>query len=189
MIVKDIIKIACLFLGKENFENLTELGGNETSTDSQKKELALLLKCLNLTYSEIASDYVPLLCCENIQTENGKIMFCDLTKNFCELKSLKDENGYRLKYKLFPDYILTDASKVEITYSYLPTALTSYESLVENFSKKVSEKILAFGLAMEYCFISGLYDDAEMWEKRFKDALFIKNNKKTEIKLPRRRWN
>ena len=188
MEIKNILKLTCLFLGKENLENITELDGSETSTSAQQKELNFLLRCLNLTYSEIASDYIPLLKTEKVLTTDGKIVFSNLSKNLCEVKSLKDENGFKVNYKLYPDYILADGKNFEITYSYLPEALSSISSTLENFSKKVSEKILAYGTAMEYCFISGLYDDAQIWEKRFKDAILVRSGKKTEIKLPKRRW-
>lgn len=188
MDIKNILKLACLFLGKENLENLTELGGLQSSTSAEQKELNFLLRCLNLTYSEIASDYIPLLKTENVSTTDGKIVFSNLSKNLCEVKSLKDSGGFKVSYKLYPDYIFADGKDFEITYSYLPEVLENFSSSLENFSKKISEKILAYGTAMEYCFISGLYDDAQIWEKRFKDALMVRSGKKTEKRLPKRRW-
>ena len=187
MEIKNVIKLACLFLGKDDYENLSSLGGTQTETDAETKDLNFLLRCLNLTYQEIASDYIPLFATDTVETSSGKIVFSKLTKKLNEIKSVS-ENGFRVKYMLYPDYIKTDAKTVDITYSYLPAELTTLTSTLETFTNKVSEMVLAYGTAMEYCFISGLYDDATMWEKRFKDALEIKAAKKSEKKLPNRRW-
>ena len=81
-----------------------------------------------------------------------------------------------------------DGVSSEIFYRYQPDEISSLEDELENFSNKVTEKIFAFGVAMEYCFIQGLYDDAQIWEKRFKDALLIRASKKSNMKLPARRW-
>lgn len=188
MNIKNVIKTACLFLGKEDLENTVALGGQTAESASDIKELNMLLRCFNLVYSEIANDYVSLLHTEDITTDNGKIDYSNLSKNLLEVKSLTDQNGYRVNYVLYPGHILTKVDKVIITYSYEPDALKSYEDEILEFSKKVCERTLAYGVAMEYCFISGLYDDAQIWEKRFKDALLVKNRKKSEMRLPKRRW-
>ena len=74
-------------------------------------------------------------------------------------------------------------SAIEI--EYLPL---EKQNEIECFSNKITEKVFAFGVAMEYCFIQGLYDDAQIWEKRFKDALLVRASKKSNMKLPVRRW-
>ena len=187
MNIKNVIKLACLFLGKEDLENTTALGGSAEITSAEEKELNMLLKCLNLACNQIATDYVNLLHTEEVVTDNGKIDFSNLSKNLLEVKSLTDQNGYRQNYVLYPEHMLTKCDKVIITYSYEPNAIENFEESIA-FSKKVSARTLAYGVAMEYCFISGLYDDAQIWEKRFKDSLLVRNSKKTEMRLPSRRW-
>ena len=186
MEIKNVIKLTCLFLGKD-YDNLSSLGGTQTETEAETKDLNFLLRCLNLSYLDVASDYIPLHTTETVEPTNGKIFFNSLTKKLNEIKSV-NENGFRVKYLMYSDCIKLDAKKVEITYSFIPDELTTLSSTMETFSNKVSERVLAYGTAMEYCFISGLYDDAQIWEKRFKDALLIKSTKKSEKKLPNRRW-
>ena len=53
---------------------------------------------------------------------------------------------------------------------------------------KISARILAYGVASEYCFLEMLYDDATLWENRYKNALLCAQRKKGELKLKKRGW-
>lgn len=189
MTAKDVIKVVCVFLQKEELLELEDLGGTAVATESQTKELEHMLRCLNLVVNEIASDYIPLLFKETVFPTGGQILLSSLTKNPIDILRVEDRFGIRVNYKLFPDYLETIDGEVKILYSYEPTEATALSQTLENFSQKIGERVIAYGVAMEYCFICGLHDDASIWEKRFKDALLIASRKKSEIKLPKRRWN
>ena len=188
MTIRSILKTACLFLNKQNLCEKIDLPDLTDVDEADKNEIAFLLKCLNLVYQEIATDYIPLLHKENIQVVDNKILFTDLEKKFFEVVSIKDENGCKVKFKTYPNYIEVNKNEVDIVYKYTPASLDALISTMENFSNKVSEITFAFGIVMEYSFINGLHEDALIWEKRFKDALFIRSGKKSCIKLPVRRW-
>ena len=80
MTVKNIIKNVCVFLQKDELLECAELGGEKVATESQLKDLNYLLRCLNLVYNEIASDYVPLLNKETFLPENGRVYYKDFSK-------------------------------------------------------------------------------------------------------------
>lgn len=189
MEIINILKNACVFLKKDELLEITELGGEETSTEAQQKELNLLFRCLNLVYNSVATDYIPLIKTENITSINGEILFSSLGEKILDVKRIEDKYGIRVNYKLYPDKILTIDGEVNITYSYEPEELEELTSTMESFSEKINERVIAYGVAMEYSFISGLHDDASIWEKRFKDSLQIASRKKAEMRLPNRRWN
>ena len=188
MTAKDVIKVVCVFLQKEEFLELEELDGTGEATEAQTKELEHMLRCLNLVINEIATDYIPLLFEETLIPTGGHVLFNSLTKNPIDIIRVEDRFGIRVNHKLFPDYLETIDGEVKILYSYEPEQITALSQALENFSQKVGERVIAYGVAMEYCFICGLHDDASIWEKRFKDALLIAARKKSEIKLPKRRW-
>jgi hypothetical protein len=188
MEIVNILKNACVFLQKNELLDVSELGGTEQSTPAQQKELNILLRCLNLVYNEIASDYIPLLHTEKLIPTNGEIGFSSFSKKLLDIKRVEDKFGIRTNYKLYPDKISTIDGPVTITYSYEPEELTDFTSVMESFSEKLTERVVAYGVAMEYCFISGLHDDASIWEKRFKDGILVSARKKSEIRLPVRRW-
>lgn len=190
MEIVNIIKNACVFLQKEELADVTELGGTILSTEVQQKEIKMLLRCLNLVYNQIATDYIPLLETEKIMPLNSEILLSDLSKKILDVKRIEDKFGIRVNYKLYPDKIFLPINgEVTITYSYEPEELIDPESTMESFSEKLTERVMAYGVAMEYSFISGLHDDASIWETRFKDGLLIAARKKSEIRLPERRWN
>jgi hypothetical protein len=189
MEIINILKNACVFLQKDELLETTELGGAESSTTSQQKELSLLLRCLNLVYNQVATDYIPLIKTERFLPSSGEVLFTSFYKKVLDIRKIVDKDGIKASYKLYPDRISTIDEEISVTYSYEPDELTGLESIMESFSEKLTERVMAYGVAMEYSFISGLHDDASIWEKRFKDGLLIASRKKSEIRLPARRWS
>ena len=189
MEIVNVLKNACVFLQKDELLELTEFGGETESTESQQKEINILLRCLNLVYNQIATDYIPLIQTEKVVSINGEILFNSLSKKILDIKRIEDKCKLRVNYKLYPDRIKTINCEVYITYTYEPNELQELTSTMETFSEKLTERVMAYGVAMEYSFISGLHDDASIWETRFKDGLLIASRKKSEMRLPSRRWN
>lgn len=79
------------------------------------------------------------------------------------------------------------ATNVEISYKVYPKTL-DVNSMAENFGGKISARVIAYGVASEYCFLEMLYDDATLWESRYKNALLVASRKKGELKLKKRGW-
>ena len=190
MEIVNILKNACVFLQKDELLEITEFGGEEDSTEKQQKEVSMLLRCLNLVYNEIATAYIPLIATETISTSNGEVKLDNFSKKVLDIRRIEDKYRFRVNYKLYPDKIfINQGGEYKITYSYQPEELESLEDDMESFSEKLTERVISYGVAMEYSFISGLHDDASVWEKRFKDGLLIATRKKSGMRLPSRRWN
>ena len=188
MEVKEIIKLTAIYLQMEEVLELSELGGEVTEpTELASKNLELLVRCLNLVYSEIASDYLPLKHCEDVEVENSEITISALSKKLINVLSLVDLYDKSVKYKVYPTSIKVENGSYKLEYSYMPEAVT-IESDVEEFGGKLCERVFAYGVASEYSLISGLFDEATLWKKRFLDALLAVNSKKSEVKMPARRW-
>lgn len=189
MEIVNIIKNACIFLQKTELLDVSELGGEKTATDEQVKDLSLLLRCLNLVYNQVATDFIPLINTEKFISTNGEILLSSFNKNILDVRRIEDKYGIKANYILYPDKIMTIDGEVSVTYSYEPESLEALDDEMESFSEKVTERVMSYGVAMEYSFISGLHDDAAIWETRFKDGLKIAVRKKSEMRLPPRRWN
>lgn len=188
MTIKGILKTACVFLQKEDLLEVLELDGTEESTEAQQKEINHLLRCLNLVLSEISTDYIPILKTEKVYCSNGIVEISNLSKKVLDVYKIENKFNLTQPFKAFSDRVETSPGDLKITYSYEPDKLESLTNSLDEFSQKLSERIVAYGVAMEYCFICGLHDDASIWEKRFKDGLIIAARKKSEIRLPKRRW-
>lgn len=182
MNVKEIIKIASLFV---NVQEEVEQAINAEETNN---ELKMLLNCLNLTLSEIADDYLPILNQETVYIDSNQLFLDDLSKPCKEIISIKLSDGKKnIKFTQYEEYVYVNAKGyVDIVYS---TTINNVQlnSTINQFPC-ISSKCIALGTASEYCYINGFYEEAEMWDKRFKDTLQVECRKKKEIVMPKRWW-
>ena len=182
MLVKDIIKLACNFT--ENEEIASKIEENAVLGDDESLVVESLINCFNLVNNEIASEYLPYIKSERMQTNNFKIFFTDFSYDLCEIISIKDKNGRSLKFKIIDNYVMVFAKEVDVIYSVIPQNMTINSS----FDSLIPARVFAYGIAREYYFIQTLFDDADIWENRLKNSLQVLVRKKSEIKMPRRRW-
>lgn len=182
MKLKEILKLVCEFVGeKEMFsklENSTELSAKE------KEKFERMVRCFNLVNQEIASEYIPYLCKENV---SGSIInFSQLSKKVINIFQVKGKFGLDLLFKVYPNFIEVQGNAKSVTYSFLPEEITA-EDDVQLFCG-ITARVLAYGVASEYLLLDGVSQDAEIWENRFKQSLFVLSRKKGEHVLPKRRW-
>lgn len=181
MKLNEALKISCDFL---ELNELKDKIGAESVDDQSSALISKLVSCANLTYEEIVTEYLPILCTQSLQTSNGKILFSSLSKPICGIVSVKDNIGNDIKYQLSADHISLEDGKVEITYQTIPESL----SLGSVVSVIFPERLLAYGIAREYLFLQDQSEAALAYEKRFKDALTNFVRKKSKLLLPRRLW-
>ena len=188
MKVKEILKNVCVYLGKEELlaSNYFEDEGEELSEQS-KKDLNKILNCLNYISSEIASDYLPIIKSKEITLKNGEIGVFDIDESIQEIVSIKNKFGKNLKYKYIGDKIICLATKAVVEYKVYPKEV-GLDDNAESFGGRLSSRVIAYGVASEYCYQEMLYDDASIWENRYKNALLVNSRKKGEIKLKNRGW-
>ena len=185
MTVKGIIKLVCEFVGER--ELLQKLGTqNSVYTTRETEKLETLLKCFNLVNQEIASDYLPFLFEEEIDVKNSILNFGSLSKTVVAIYQVKDRFGFAVKFKNFPNHIEIYGHGKKIVYSYLPEELGLADTVEAN--NGLSERVYAYGVASEFLLVDGMSDDAEIWEERYKESLFMLSKRHGEHRLPRRRW-
>lgn len=192
MEIKEILKTSILFLNKtELLQDIYFVENTNSFSDTEnQKQINLLVDCLNLVYQEITTEYFPLVCEEEVVLEDGKLEYTKLSKTLNSIISAKTNNGYKIKFSVFPDHAKfeTSSNKVKVKYSYERDDITIDDIDIETFGGKISKRLLAYGIAMEYCFISSLSDEALIWENRYKDCLKNMLRKRHDITLPKRRW-
>ena len=188
MKVKEILKNVCVYLGKEELlqSAFFEDGGSEL-TELQSQELNKMLKCLNLVTNEIATDYLPIIKQKEVTLTGGEINVFDIDENIHEIKSIKNKFGKNLRYKYLAGKIICLATNVVVEYSIHPEEM-ELDGEAESFGGRLSARVLAYGVASECCYLDMIYDDASVWENRFKNALFVNSRKKGEITLKKRGW-
>ena len=186
MKVKEIIAYACGFIGEKEIEEKLESTSTVTFTDKEQEKVDALLRCFNLVNEEIASDYLPYLITEEINVDNSILNYSSLSKTIINIYAIKGTFGRNVRYKPYPDYVEIFGKAKLITYSFLPEKCELNDEF--SFYNGLSARILAYGIASEYLLSDGLSEDAEIWEERFKESLFVLSRKRSETKLPKRKW-
>ncbi len=181
MLVKDVIILACEFTeNKDLAKSLTD----NTLDEEQNLIVESLIKCFNLINNEICSEYMPLIKQEKIRLQDFKCFYSQLSGKVLDVISVVDKNGKKVKFKCFNDYLIAFANEVTILYTTLPQDSEIEDEIVT----KIPTRVYAYGVAREYYFMQTLFDEADVWEERFKNSLCILTRKKSETIMPRRRW-
>ena len=188
MQVKDILKKVCKILGKKELVTTQyfSVSGRENTQD-ELDDLGDMLECLNDITGEIATNYLPILKQKEVSLSSGEIDVFSIDENILSIVKVKSVYGNVIPYKYYENKLQCFLNKAVIEYKVHPTMLTLSGS-AETFGGRITLNALAWGTLSEYYFKAGMYDDALMWENRFKNALMFLCNGKSEIIIKKRRW-
>ncbi len=151
-----------------------------------QKEADALLHSFNVVENELAMDYLPLYAEDEIVTASGSVFYTVLTRKPVRILGVKDGNGNSLFYQVFPEYVKAQVGKVRIRYTYMPNEKTLYDQ--SDYHLQASERLLALGVAVEYCLSRGMFEDANVWDKKYKQALKSAYKGYPSVVLRTRRW-
>lgn len=170
MKAKDIIEAA-----KKNLR----IEDNESDT--------LLLFNLKNVLNEVATEFIPVYTEETVKAVNGEVELSALTLIPVKITSVKNRES-NLSFTETPFRIFIKPrvdGEVVLTYSYLPLIASQEDELPY---RDLMLRTFAFGLCAEYCLVSGLEADAEMWDMRYKDAVKEAAFPHGEHKIKKRGW-
>lgn len=185
MKVKDIIKIACDYIGCDDIVSKLELSEPNLS-ENQQKTVNNLVKCLNLVQNEIATEFIPLSTIEEVKAQDFKVLYSSFSKKPIAIVDARDKFYRRVRFRAFADYLMIYAASAKVKYYYQPAEITSCEQdLTEAL---VPMRTYAYGVVREYYLQQSLSDEADIFEVRFKDSIEVFSRKKNQICMPRRRW-
>ncbi len=182
MTINDVIKLSCDFV---NLPDLKESVGIVDVSQTDQAKLDMILKCLNLAYEEICTEFLPILHKEAIVSNNGNFYFSELTKPICSIVSLKSVDGGNLKYMLSSDHISFEGESAILVYAVMPDEL----NFGDQIDTMIPDRVLAYGTAREYFLMQSLSDEATIFETRFKESLENIVRKKSTLKMPTKKWH
>lgn len=164
MTINDIIKTAAVYL------NLTDVieyldGDEQNPSSATLSETDSLTRLANLTISELAATYVPMVCSEEAEATDGKIVFSGLTNNITRILSVKNQFGQDAEFKIFPEYIKVFGGIYVIEYEYAPANYGLTDTV--GFNGKITAALLGYGVAAEFCITEGRFEEAILWRKRY----------------------
>lgn len=184
MLVKEIIKKVLNYTN--NFE-LFNAVVQDSLNEEQMKEINLLVDCVNLTNSNIATNYVKLYDYKTVKVENSFVEYSDITdKMIYDIVSIKSKNC-QVDYQVLSSGVLVNAKEIDVKFSYFPKDV-NLEGEIVNYGHKVNERVFVYGVISEYLYVKGVFDEAQLWEEKFK--IEMKNCMKTakSYKYNKRRW-
>ena len=188
MIAKDVIKNVATFLGLTDLLNTTLLDGANVPDENETKEINILIACCNMVLNQVASEYVTLKQKVNLTSNTGVIKYSSISsKIIVDVLKVK-LNGVEVPFNCAPENLETSPGNLEIEFAYQPTNCTNVNSQIDFNNFKLSSRVMAYGVAAEYCFINGNYDDALIWDNRFKTSLTNINRSRREMKIKQRLW-
>ena len=185
MTVKEILKLAIIFLGYDEVLDTNIFDGETQPSEDNEKLISVLERCLNLTIEEIATDYIPIIKTKEVIFKNGKVALNEINENLMEVISVK-RNG-NVEFYEDNEFLYANIDRADVIFRKYPEKLKITDDCDE-FLRKLPARVIAYGVAMEYSFITTLSDEATIWEKRYKDGLLVLSRKNSERKLPRWRW-
>ncbi len=159
----------------------------ETTKTSEEKTLELLVRCFNLVYQEIATDYIQLAVCEDITISDGNFNLNSLDNKFYKLIKLVDQNGFDKKCEIYDDVLYAKNGNYKIIYCYIPTFALLNSDLCD-FNGKITDRLFALGVCKEYCYICSRFNESNAYKNKFEDSLKACDKSKKNIVLPKRRW-
>ena len=182
--VENVVRLAAQMLGLE--EKADEyFGGN--SSEETTRIIQGLVNCFNLVENELAVDYLPLVCEETLSTdEQGNIEYARLAKKVAYIISVRDEFGAIVKAKRMPTQLALGVGEYVVRYAALPVEKTAKDRC--EYETGVSARLLAYGVAAEYCLHKGLYAEHAAWNKKYKEALLIACKCRGVGRLKERAW-
>lgn len=182
MTVKEVLKTAATELGILE-EVADTLEGTSTAENGAVENM---LNCFNLVENELALDYLPLIVEEELETETGAVLYSELSRSAVQILKVTDVWGNETQFKLFPDHLKTQAGRIKIRYSYTPEKKNLEDS--SDFLLHASVRMLAYGVAAEYSLACGRFEDAAVWDKKYKDSIAAAYRRKPTRKIQSRRW-
>lgn len=187
MVVKNIIRLVAEILDLRDVVGYID--GDVEISDSIDKDINNLMLAVNLVNNTIASSYLELVDRVKINVDGDKVAYKDIAdKSIIEIKSVCTSQGKPLDYKVLPDGLQVAHYQGEcvVEYTYFPDTVKFEDSI--DYYLKVNETTFAIGVAGEFLYIKGDFNNAYMWDKRFKNAIFNLIRPKRNIVLPAKRW-
>lgn len=177
--MKEVLCLAAELLG---------LGQAVVDAEGHESETERLLLAANLCYDEIAGEYLPLIATEKVSVSSGFIPFASLNKRCQSVCAVTDEQGEKMRFRVRADGVFVKGTSVSVTYRYLPEPAASSAVALDFDEGRLPPRVIAYGTAAEYSLIEGFYQEAVLWEKRYRDSLLALTGRKTALRLPQRRW-
>ena len=157
-----------------------------TLAAEQARELDILVRCCNLVLQELSESF-PLRGHTEAAIREGGISYAALPPRITHVYGV-EQNGKRLAFTEEIDRIaVRGRGKATVKYCVRPPVVGVAD--VSPYPADVpSARLLSYGIAREYCLISGMTDDAALWDGRFTACALDEGRARCEKRVRARAW-
>lgn len=145
-----------------------------------------LLRAYNNVESEIAMNYLPLVEKELFDTEDGELLFDNFSWRVIHILNVYNEQGGKQEFELRPWGVITKPGEIYVEYTYVPDEKDFYDTV--SFQPFVAQPLFVFGILAEYYLVRGEFEEAAIWDKKYKDAISLSHQMQKGKRMPSRGW-
>ena len=167
MLVKEVLARAAGHVGRgELAEELASLASGAEPSE----EAGSLLRCYQLVESEVALAYCPLRTAERVTPVGGKVQYLNFSHLPVDVHEVR-EGEKRLSFTMYASYLEVPGASgaVTVDYAYAPEESGFFDDVP--FPARVSGEALSLGVCSEFLLTCGRYEEAAVWEGKFRAAL------------------
>ncbi|MCL2755926.1 MAG: hypothetical protein FWE45_02625 [Firmicutes bacterium] len=150
----------------------------------QNTNYRLLLRCASLVVANLATHYSEITHTQRVNTQiNGRINFSVFEHPPTNIKMVRQITGERMRFRTFIDHIIVNQpGKFDVTFTYVPKIISGNET--NPFP--LPPAALEYGIMAEYAFLSGMFNEAQVWNEKFGEMIFasVKKNGRS-VTMPR----
>ncbi len=165
--------------------NTADLSQKENPTEEESLLISRLIACVNTAVREAACEYLPQIYEQCVESENGVIDVRELDKRILYPISLV-LGDKKIKIKTYPSCLKADfRGAALLRYVYIPDEYGIDDDVEID---RMTADVASDGALAEYYFRNRVFDIAQYFDARFRNALTMLRYKGREIKLPSGRW-
>lgn len=185
MKVKEIISEVAMLLRLGEIEDETVLEDVSLLSEQAQNEVAKILKCVNLMTVDIATNFIPVKTKEKIEVVDNAFDLTELSKTIFKPISV-EKSFHKCLFKQIENQIYLSDGTYDLTYAYIPQKFELEDDII--CFGALTLPIFCYGVCSAYSIIGGTYDEAEMWDSKFKSGILNVCRNDREIVMPKRRW-
>lgn len=182
MTVLEVVRAAATELGIADEVNEYLEGISENA----KADAENLLRCFNLVEGELALDHLPLTAEDELETQTGAIYYSELSRAAVRVIKVADARGNELAFRVFPEYLKTQSGRVCVTYAYTPEEKGFTDE--SDYGASTGARLFAYGVAAEFCLAAGRFEEAAVWDAKYKEAIGRAYRMRPAKRIRSRRW-
>ncbi|MBQ8468681.1 MAG: hypothetical protein IJ542_02875 [Clostridia bacterium] len=164
-----IKNVALILDDKQSFASLENSSDLQVATNAN---INTYLTLANFVIRDIAANFLCFYTSEKLlSNEQGKIMFSNLSHQPCRIKKVKNFFGKSVAYDLHIDSIVVPSTceQYSIEYSYFPDDYNLTDALL--LPMGLDSSTVCYGVVSEYYSLKMQFNEAAIWEAKYKNGL------------------